>query len=73
MFIVLIEPACRSYFAVRGICIFFAETVCANGIIKNDCFAGFYGMRLFVERDEQFDTRGMFKVLPLIFLSVILE
>jgi len=54
MFIVLIEPACRSYFAVRGICIFFAETVCANGIIKNDCFAGFYGMRLFVERDEQF-------------------
>ena len=54
MFIVLIEPACRSYFTVCGICIFFAETVCTDGIIKNDCFAGFYGMRLFVERDEQF-------------------
>ena len=54
MFIVLIEPACRSYFTVRGICIFFAETVCADGVIKNDCFAGFYGMRLFVERDKQF-------------------
>ena len=54
MFIVLIEPACRSYFTVRWICVFFAESVCANGVIKNDCFAGFYGMRLFVERDKQF-------------------
>ena len=54
MFIVLIEPACRSYFTVRGICVFFAEAVCANGVIKNDCFTGFYGMRLLVERDKQF-------------------
>ena len=54
MFIVLIKPARRSYFTVRGICIFFAEAVCADGVIKDNCFTVFYGMRLFVERDKQF-------------------
>ena len=54
MFIVLIEPARKSYFAVRWIYIFSAEAVCADGVIKDNCFTVFYGMRLFVERDKQF-------------------
>ena len=54
MFIVLIKTTRRSYFTVRGICIFFAEAISTDGVIKNDCFAGFYKTRLFVERDEQF-------------------
>ena len=73
MFIVLIEPACRSYFTVRGICVFFAEAVCANGIIKNAVSPGFTECGCLLSGMSSFDTCGVFKVLLLIFLSVILE
>lgn len=73
MFIVLIEPACRSYFAVRGICVFFAEAVCANGVIKDNCFTVFTECGCLLSGMSSFDTRGMLKVFPLIFLRVILE